>query len=215
MNKNTITLLSNGDAPYIVIINSLNNYWWNTVSGAFEVYDNDNWTDYAISATQYGSSTVWTAIFPSNVPSGTFDVVQFEASGDAPSLTDISNANNSFFWNGEDLDQPPQETVVIPPSDPGFVTGYSHCYDEKGEFAVGVTVQLQMTSLPNAGLSFSTNIRSEISDENGIVSFTNLVPGATYNLRRGITTVWTSVTIDEDAEDPVALDALLGHDACS
>jgi hypothetical protein len=214
MNKNTITLIG-GSAPYIVIINSLNKKWWNTDSSEFETYDSANWAYYAISATQYANSSVWTVIFPADVPSGTYDVVQIDKSGSTPAYTDRADANGTVFWDGTNLDQPEQETVVIPPSDPGFVTGYLHCYDEDGLFAVGATVQLQMTSLPNAGLSFSTNVRSETSDENGIVSFTNLVPGATYNLRRGITTVWTSVTIDEDAEDPVALDALLGHDSCT
>lgn len=211
---NIIQLLSEVKTPYITILTQ-NSRWWNNTTEEFESYNVSNWSDYVISATQYEGSNVWYTAFPTTVPPGRYDVIQYGISGVNAANTDITDANGTLDWNGTDLDSPPRESVVIPPSDPGFVTGYSHCYDEKGKFAVGVTVQLQMTSLPNAGLSFSTNIRSEISDENGIVSFTNLVPGATYNLRRGITTVWTSVTIDEDAEDPVALDALLGHDACS
>jgi hypothetical protein len=110
-------------------------------------------------------------------------------------------------------DEATREEIVIPPSPPGFITGYLQCYDEVGLFAVGVPVQIQMTQVPDVGgLSFNTNVRTETADEDGMVYFTKLVPGATYNIRRGTSTFWQSFSIAAGTTDNIAIDDLLGHD---
>lgn len=94
-----------------------------------------------------------------------------------------------------------------------FVTGTLKCYDEDGELASGIPVEMQITALPgNGGLSFSTASRFETSDENGDVEFERLVRGASYKVRRGASVYWTSFTVPLGTDDPIAIDDLLGHD---
>jgi hypothetical protein len=110
-------------------------------------------------------------------------------------------------------DEATREEVVIPPSPIGFATGYLQCYDESGLFAVNIPIQLQISKPPgNGGLSFNTEFRTEYSDTDGMVYFTKLVPGATYNIRRGASTFWQSVLIPASATGTIALDNLLGRD---
>lgn len=103
------------------------------------------------------------------------------------------------------------ESLVITPSNPGFVTGYLVCYDLDGSPKEGVTVELQIAKRPTAtGLSFDTNIKTVTSNSSGIVSFPNLVPTATYSLRGGITKEW--IQFIAPATGPVAIDSLLRRD---
>jgi len=103
--------------------------------------------------------------------------------------------------------------VTIHASDPTFVTGYLYCYDENGEVEESVTVQMKIVSLSGSGSGYDTATRSETSDATGLVTFTNLVPGALYSIRRGTETDWVDITISAAATDPYEMDNLFGEDS--
>jgi hypothetical protein len=108
-----------------------------------------------------------------------------------------------------------QET--FPESDPGAVTGYLYCYDEEDAAEKDVVVLLQRTGYASStGEAYDTAYRTETSDATGLVSFINLMPGATYKWSRGPATLtsrpWVSVTIAADATSPVALTSGGGRD---
>jgi hypothetical protein len=103
--------------------------------------------------------------------------------------------------------------ATIPASDPDFVTGYLYCYDENGEVEEDVIVQMKIVSLSGSGSGYDTATRSETSDATGLVTFTNLVPGALYSIRRGTETDWVDITISAAATDPYEIDNLFGEDS--
>lgn len=84
--------------------------------------------------------------------------------------------------------------TIIPASDPTFVTGYLYCYDETGIVEAGVTVELALYTATGSGIGFNTQTRSSVSNSQGLVSFTNLLPGAAYMVRRGYHKVWNPTT---------------------
>ena len=102
--------------------------------------------------------------------------------------------------------------VTIPSSPVGFVTGYLYCYDENGAPEPGVVIQIGMKSCSGYGASYDTRTRSEISDSTGLVSFINLLPGATYQARRGAEDDWSEITVPAMASSPYALPDILGED---
>jgi hypothetical protein len=121
---------------------------------------------------------------------------------------DGTTANAALGYNV--LAEPPAP-VDIPVSDPGFVTGYYICYSEDGELAPGIEIQVQLTKDTSTGFSHSTNIRTIVSDDEGVAVIANMVPGATYKLRGGVTRDWFELTVPLDT-DPVALNTLLRKD---
>lgn len=76
--------------------------------------------------------------------------------------------------------------VVTPPSSPSVATGSMLVLDEFNAPEEGVSISLQLTEGPGtAGYSLDTKIRTEVSDVDGMVEFTDLRRGATYSLWRG------------------------------
>jgi len=104
--------------------------------------------------------------------------------------------------------------VSVPASDPGFISGYVYVYDEENVVESGVVVQMMVYSLPSSGTAVVADaaVRTETSDANGLVTFTNLLPGATYQWRRGDDSDWTKFTISASAVSPLALPDLIGVD---
>jgi hypothetical protein len=102
--------------------------------------------------------------------------------------------------------------MMTPGSDPGFITGYLYCYDEKGIVEENVIVQVKLESIAGSGISYDSAERSELSDVNGLATFTNLTPGATYTMRRGTESDWRSCTIPSNTVSPYALPNLIGED---
>lgn len=72
----------------------------------------------------------------------------------------------------------------ISPSAPGMRSGYLVCYDEDGVVEVGVSVTLECYYAPDTGLALDSKPRVEVSDVNGVVTFTNLIIGAKYSYMR-------------------------------
>ena len=125
----------------------------------------------------------------------------------------------AFVGTGDDLVVNGAETatysmtaITVPASDPGFVTGYFYCYDDDGEIAEGATIQVRAKSKTGYGTSLRTGERSATSDVNGLVTLTNLVPGAVYQVRRGTEGAWTDVTVASTATSPYALPNVHGED---
>jgi hypothetical protein len=76
--------------------------------------------------------------------------------------------------------------VIVPASDPGMATGWIIIYDEDNQPEADVVFNIQQIAGPGtAGRSPDGKIRSETSDENGVVSFTNLAHGSRYTAWRG------------------------------
>ncbi len=101
---------------------------------------------------------------------------------------------------------------TVAASDSGLVTGYFYCYDEEGAVEEGVIVQSKMKSCVGYGISYDVKTRSKTSDSDGLVEFTNLKPGATYQFRRGEEDQWEDVTIPATAVSPYAIYNILGED---
>jgi hypothetical protein len=98
-------------------------------------------------------------------------------------------------------------------SDPGFVTGYYYCYDEEGGVESGATVQTRIKTYSGYGEALDTAVRTTTSDASGLAEITNMLPGATYQIRRGAEGDWTDVAIPSTAISPYALLNVLGADS--
>jgi hypothetical protein len=103
-------------------------------------------------------------------------------------------------------------SISFPESDPGFITGYYYAYDEEGLVLEGAEIYLKIHSAVDNGNSYSQTVRVAESDSEGQVMFTNLVPGASYQLRRGGSGRWNLFTIPLTATSPYGLDDLIGED---
>ena len=94
-----------------------------------------------------------------------------------------------------------------------FVTGYFSCRRlRRGNGRRRVALRFVRVPPSIKGLALSRKERIQTSDENGLVEFTNLIPGATYEGRRGEGGGWLPFTIPSDAESPLALDSIWGLD---
>jgi hypothetical protein len=79
-----------------------------------------------------------------------------------------------------------------------YSTGYLFCFDEAGNVAANVRVDLKMlkTSQPT-NYAFDATVRTVKSDEFGLAQFTNLVRGDTYSVRRG-NGDWVTFTVPDE-----------------
>jgi hypothetical protein len=102
--------------------------------------------------------------------------------------------------------------VVVPASNPGFVTGYYYCYDEEGEPEEGAIVQCRVKDVLAYGESFDSKIRSRTSASDGLVTFKNMKPGGKYLVRRGEEGEWAELTVATTATTPYALLDVLGEE---
>ncbi len=102
--------------------------------------------------------------------------------------------------------------VSLPASSPTLVTGFLYTYDEDGVVEAGVTVNIRFITLAGTGFAFDTAIRTATSAADGLVSFTNLFPGADYELRRETNGTWKTVTVASDASSTFALPNFWGID---
>jgi hypothetical protein len=102
--------------------------------------------------------------------------------------------------------------VPIPASDANLITGYWYCYDDGGEPESGVVLQMKFIWHTGYGASYDSKVRSETSNSIGLVSFTNLKPGAVYQVRRGEESDWEDVTIPSTATSPYAMPDIVGEE---
>ena len=104
-----------------------------------------------------------------------------------------------------------ESTSAIPASSAGRVTGYFYCYDEDGVPESGVLMTMSAQAIGGTGVSLDSELRTETSDANGLVSFTNLFLNAVYQVHRG-TSSPNVITIAPDAVSPVELENVVGID---
>lgn len=100
---------------------------------------------------------------------------------------------------------------ALTPSDPDKVTGYWLCLSHLGVPESGVTVTLTAMSLPvnSTGLVLDSASRSVTSGVDGVVSFTNLLPGVRYKVVRNSGKAFYFVCPTYQA-DPVDLASFIG-----
>ena len=75
-------------------------------------------------------------------------------------------------------------TETLTPSTNGKVTGYLYAEDGEGNYISNITHYLQLIEAPrgDVGRSFTTPIRTAISNNVGLVQFTNITPDCTYEV---------------------------------
>lgn len=128
-----------------------------------------------------------------NVDDGTWVV--------AATLHGYSYAGSSLVVDGDEpLDITMTDGADISASDPGFVTGYVIVRNVGMALEAGASVSLVLTDLPlEMGTVGISTARTAVSDAGGVASWINIVPGASYTITSGGTTV--SVKVPTDAED--------------
>lgn len=140
-----------------------------------------------------------------NVTDGDWDVAIFSEGYDFSGATLSVSANVSQTYS--------MTTISITPSISGRVTGYWVCYDNQGTVKEDVSVSMwsSETSSNDSGNSYDSTVRTELSDSSGVVTFTNLFKGLTYNYQRGDGPIY-SVTISQSASSPLALGSFIGKE---
>lgn len=130
-------------------------------------------------------------------------------------VTADTSANPSGFLGDFKIMASGVTNPTVPPSasDPGYVTGYLYTYDENGDIEPSVVFTCKVTKAPtdDTGLALDTKSRTITSDSNGLATFPNLLPGATYSIKRGSGS-GKSILIPTDAADPYELPDVLGID---
>lgn len=141
-----------------------------------------------------------------NADDGTYTLVVAVPTGGYSSST-----NSSFAVSGATTGSVELTAHVTAPSAVGRVTGYGYT-DIDGVVTASTSATLTGVGRPTSG-STSTGLLSNYnatnsSDSNGKVSFTNLIPGASYLLAyAGKTKKWD---IPADATGEVAMDTIVG-----
>jgi hypothetical protein len=103
---------------------------------------------------------------------------------------------------------------VTTPSVIALVTGYWTCLSHLGVAESGVLVSLKIVdfSKKQAGLVLDETVRTATSGVDGLVQFTNLVPGATYEGWRGTSTKRFQVTIPLGATGSIPMGNIIGSE---
>ena len=96
-------------------------------------------------------------------------------------------------------------------SDPNKITGYWLCLSQAGTPESGVQITLTAMSLPanSTGLILDSASRSVTTGADGIASFTNLIPGVRYKVKRNSGREFYFVCPDYQS-DPVDLASFIG-----
>ena len=96
-------------------------------------------------------------------------------------------------------------------SDPNKITGYWLCLSQAGTPESGVQITLTAMSLPpnSTGLILDSASRSATTGADGIASFTNLIPGVRYKVKRNSGREFYFVCPDYQS-DPVDLASFIG-----
>jgi len=155
-------------------------------------------------AETYVSSTNASGQISFSLDDGTWSV--------AITLAGYTFAPTTLVVDGDKTQTYSMMLATVTPSEVSKVTGYWYTLDEEGEVEASVDIELRVVSSSLAGTAHDAAIRTETSDSNGLVQFTNLVKGAKYEARRGTTTRWTQFTVPTTATTPYALPDIWGSE---
>lgn len=116
-----------------------------------------------------------------NVNDGTWQV--------AITAANASFAGASLVVDGDETPTYALSQVSIPPSSsPDAATGFYTCIDGANAPEQNIQVCVQLIAGPGqAGYTYNSPVRKAVSGSDGLVSFPNLVRGATYRAWRGYT----------------------------
>jgi len=134
---------------------------------------------------------------------------------------DIAASKSGYSYTPEVLEVNGDETAeieltqvaVTPSADPEMTTGFVVAYDEVGDPEQGVefTFLIRQAPLNGLGISYDSTPRTAMSDENGLVEFTDLFKGVTYSFSRGTSAKNFIVTIPADAGATYELPSMVGE----
>jgi hypothetical protein len=115
--------------------------------------------------------------------------------------------------NGTENQTYSMSSVVSPtPSLPSLTTGYWTVYTETGVVHVGAIVEINVLNpgVNSTGVVMQDAMRTATSDSNGLVSFTNMFPGATYKVRLRGSSRSFRVLVPHTTGGTVALGSIVG-----
>lgn len=138
------------------------------------------------------------------LPNGTFTLVLYMPGYNGSSTTIVISASGTLTTIHLSL-------IVITPSTPPYVTGYTTALDSNNQPVAGIVHTNNFISMPDGstGNTFAGDYIEATSASNGLVQFTNLIVGANYQYRRenadGTSGDWVPyVAQDADFELPDA-----------
>jgi len=127
----------------------------------------------------------------------------------------ITAANASFdgdelIVNGDETATYTVTATSLTPSSASLVTGYWTCYTHTGVVESGVTITMICKKVPSeAGFALDSAVRTATSGVDGVAQFANLIPGATYQVKRGSGENY-SIKVPDDATGTVELNSIIG-----
>jgi len=99
MANELVTIYDSGDNIYAIVI--YNGQFWNTSSVAFENWNASNFSNYAITLTEKGSSGIYIGDFPTAITTfSRMNVIAYRRAGGSPSTTDTKVSKGSIDWAG-------------------------------------------------------------------------------------------------------------------
>lgn len=113
--------------------------------------------------------------------------------------------------NGDETAEYDMTPDSVTPSDPPYITGTYIALDSNHVPASGISFSFyaaKPTTLDGYGQK--NNVRTTTSGTGGLTSFTNLLPGTKYKIRRG-TGEWYTVEIPADQTEDMDLTSLIGN----
>lgn len=163
------------------------------------------WVTFGSGPALYSGATNASGQITFNVNSATWAVAIYKQG--------YSFAGANLVVSGNTTQTYSMSTVSITPSNPGFTTGYATCYDQNGNILAGVTITAAMVQAGAAdtGHVYDTVIATELSNASGLVQFSNLVLGATYQFTRGTKGTPFNLTIPTTAGSTFALPSFVGN----
>lgn len=90
--------LATNTTDYITITDQ-SGQWYNKITPGFEVYNSSNWTSYAITATQFSTSKIYSADMPS-VAANLYNIVAWVQAGGSAATSDNPIAGGQVEWDG-------------------------------------------------------------------------------------------------------------------
>lgn len=89
---------STGNTIYLVLLNTASQVY-NTSTTSFETPQNANWANYAIAATEAGTTGIYRGDMPS-VAAGIYYLVAYKQSGGSPAVGDSDIGEGAMEWDG-------------------------------------------------------------------------------------------------------------------